>query len=781
MPSGDDEQTPRELKTSEGGSTETGSKNEAEKVNLRAEAPTPDEINQPIEHVAVNAYEERASGGDASDGTPKAEPDSGVCATSGEKQQEGKSQQEQPQNQALEVSGFPTGGVPANDVMTRLAEASPMGAEEEKTLTPLDQAMDPALDPGFARAGAQGLVMRSLCKFWQEGTCRNGTTCTWAHGEHELGAPAPLEGAKPQVKRTLCRFWMEGKCRDGHHCTWAHGGRQIGTPVLEPLAVSLNPGLPPLVHENAQEVPPGPRLEDDQVNQVQQAWQNVEMALSDVNNLARRQTCKFWLDGRCRNGDRCDWAHGDDGLAAMAPMLQQQLHQLQQQLQPQLPQLQQLQQQQMLPQQQQQMLPLRPRVEETLLPRPLWKGSVDLGAAPEAQIPRPLWKGTATTEMGPPLDASAMSRPLWNGSSEFSAGTLLPPLEDSHLLAIAEQQLQESASNYKGLKRTVCKFWQQGLCERGDACTFLHGEQDIHPNLINGNGVGTGIAAPVPLPTEAERICPLDPPAFIEAPLGAITSLNGGMTVKRTVCRFWQQGLCERGEDCTFAHGEGEIGTPVISRSPMPDVAPRGPPFMMMPGRSVSAASSGPFGHWAEPAKPTSSLALGWQLQQQQPPSRRVPCKFWLQGLCERGVNCLWPHEDTEPIAPPSVPPLWARSHITHPPSLPPKEHLVVFSSIRPVEPTLRRTICKFWQEGKCSRGVGCTFAHGEQEIGTVADTSRRLAPPMAAAQPVQPALPLFDASREPCRFHLAGCCHKGSLCPFPHVGLNQAKRPRIS
>jgi len=62
MPSGDDEQTPRELKTSEGGSTETGSKNEAEKVNLRAEAPTPDEINQPIEHVAVNAYEERLPG-----------------------------------------------------------------------------------------------------------------------------------------------------------------------------------------------------------------------------------------------------------------------------------------------------------------------------------------------------------------------------------------------------------------------------------------------------------------------------------------------------------------------------------------------------------------------------------------------------------------------------------------------------------------------------------------------------------------------------------------------
>jgi len=230
-----------------------------------------------------------------------------------------------------------------------------------------------------------------------------------------------------------------------------------------------------------------------------------------------------------------------------------------------------------------------------------------------------------------------------------------------------------------------------------------------------------------------------------------------------------------------FAHGECKIGTPTMPPAPVPDVTHQDPPpFMMMPdsqAMSASAGSStGPFGCRAEPAKPTASLALGLQLQQQQGPSRRLPCRFWLQGRCERGVNCLWPHENTEPIAPasvpppsvpppsvppPSVPPAWARTQISHPPSLPPREHPVVFSSTRSAEPTMRRTICKFWQEGKCSRGVGCTFAHGEQEIGTMAEPSRRLAPQ-------QPAPPLWTPPLG------------NNGCPFS-LDFNQAKRPRIS
>eukprot|EP00971_Amphidinium_carterae_P212534 4217797-Amphidinium_carterae.1 len=31
----------------------------------------------------------------------------------------------------------------------------------------------------------------------------------------------------------------------------------------------------------------------------------------------------------------------------------------------------------------------------------------------------------------------------------------------------------------KGIKRTLCKFWQQGSCDRGAACGFAHGDEEI--------------------------------------------------------------------------------------------------------------------------------------------------------------------------------------------------------------------------------------------------------------------------------------------------------------
>merc|ERR1719343_737869 len=86
-------------------------------------------------------------------------------------------------------------------------------------------------------------------------------------------------------------------------------------------------------------------------------------------------------------------------------------------------------------------------------------------------------------------------------------------------------------------KRTLCKFFQQGMCKKGDECTFAHGEEEL------------------------VLLDPLDEQALDPETGEPRRTLPKG--VKRTICSFWQRGNCQRGELCGFAHGEEEIGDPV--------------------------------------------------------------------------------------------------------------------------------------------------------------------------------------------------------------------------
>ncbi|CAK9089121.1 Probable 18S rRNA (guanine-N(7))-methyltransferase (Bud site selection protein 23 homolog) (Williams-Beuren syndrome chromosomal region 22 protein homolog) [Durusdinium trenchii] len=61
-------------------------------------------------------------------------------------------------------------------------------------------------------------VKRTFCKFWQENKCTKGDSCTFAHGDHEIGQPIPEPGvSRNEVsmvsrKKVLCKFWQEGNC-----------------------------------------------------------------------------------------------------------------------------------------------------------------------------------------------------------------------------------------------------------------------------------------------------------------------------------------------------------------------------------------------------------------------------------------------------------------------------------------------------------------------------------------------------------------------------------------
>ena len=53
---------------------------------------------------------------------------------------------------------------------------------------------------------------------------------------------------------------------------------------------------------------------------------------------------------------------------------------------------------------------------------------------------------------------------------------------DLYGLPKGESGSSSDAWRVPGLAKTMlCKFWQDGYCRRGEACTFTHGEQDLQP------------------------------------------------------------------------------------------------------------------------------------------------------------------------------------------------------------------------------------------------------------------------------------------------------------
>lgn len=177
----------------------------------------------------------------------------------------------------------------------------------------------------------------------------------------------------------------------------------------------------------------------------------------------------------------------------------------------------------------------------------------------------------------------------------------------------------------------------------------------------------------------------------------------GGKTpsrqVKTKLCNFWEEGKCTRGEACEFAHGSQELAEC----------------------------------------------------------RRMVPCRFHL-GLVFP-ASCQFLHTGATPSNDGMREAAPASSSDSRPakedgPSPEKKMKILkrVYSDEGGVEQTekpQKTLLCKFWLKGRCTKMVGCGFAHGEDEQRTACAQIR-------------------------CRFDIDGDCRQGASCWYAHAETQQ-------
>lgn len=73
------------------------------------------------------------------------------------------------------------------------------------------------------KTGEKGFVPRIVCKYWMEGKCYKGSTCTFSHAV-EPKVPLPEEQSSRQE---ICQYYRLGNCLRGSQCLYSHDLRGV--------------------------------------------------------------------------------------------------------------------------------------------------------------------------------------------------------------------------------------------------------------------------------------------------------------------------------------------------------------------------------------------------------------------------------------------------------------------------------------------------------------------------------------------------------------------------
>jgi len=550
-----------------------------------------------------------------------------------------------------------------------------------------------------------------LCEQFKEAEyCERGAQCNFAHGTDELRAPGPGAATfKMGYKSTLCRNWATGQCTYGAACQFAHGEGELRRDSI----ANGNGGGPPVIGPQGAPGRQGPSYKTT----ICKSWAESgscpyggaclfahgEGEKRSEGQQYKTVLCKNWeASGTCQWGEQCKWAHGREDLRSGS-------------------------------------------------------GPKQFGGGPSA------WAGSSSqyktvlcSKWGQGLCTYGTKCMFAHGTNELrsaNGGGGTPKVTSPQYKTVLCQQFMEGKGcqfgescsfahghaeirnvqmnlaalnpNYKG---TLCKYFMTtGECEFGSICQYAHGNMELrrNPSMGGMGGMGGG-----------------GNQHFSHMGGGGnqnFSHMGGGGPAspqwKTTLCKNYQEdGRCEFGARCQFAHGQLELRTLAqnyLQLNPQYKTilcshfaeggsgnCPQGNNCQFSHGpHELRGHQPDAYNHQQHPSYATGygngygggSKPTQTQQQNSGKPVKVVLCERFSQGHCDRGASCQFAHGLQELHI------YRARQRLS---LLGPNNNWIPPHGLQKV-PNYKTTLCKSWSAapGSCEYGETCMYAHGAAEL----------------------------------------------------------------
>ncbi|CAJ1451083.1 unnamed protein product [Effrenium voratum] len=378
-----------------------------------------------------------------------------------------------------------------------------------------------------------GFAPWKMCT-WMESTgfCQKGDACSFAHSAAEL-TPREVEVKMEQqetgagrfrpgfVPRKMCTYMeTKGFCQKGASCTFAHSAEEL-------LADAGNAGPPADLPVEAQ----------DDLAAFQEAVKQEAGPGRFRPGFVPRKMCTYMeTKGYCQKGENCTFAHsaeelfgdsGNDGPPADLPVEAQ---------------------------------------DDLAAFQESFKQEAGPGRFRPGFVPRKMCTYMETKgycQKGENCTFAHSAEELFGDSGNDGAPVDFPAEAQDELAAVEEAIAQAGPQRFPFgfVPRRMCNFMEtQGYCAKGDNCTFAHSAEELLADGGNG-GIDAGIAD-----TFEVRTLRTPHSEASNQPAGAGPRSFENNFKPACLCKMWVQhpSMCNRGVDCTFAHGlaemSGELG-----------------------------------------------------------------------------------------------------------------------------------------------------------------------------------------------------------------------------